>query len=115
MRLRAAINAMCKACTYDPLDRGTCAQQIACCVSNGCPLHPVRPINTAAIPIDLLAHWRLTEQDLDARAHALVVISVEPQTEVVTVTIEADSGQGGVCRNAQERSHLPESEVNTYG
>lgn len=115
MKLRSAINAMCKACTYDSLDRGTCAQQIACCISNGCPLHPVRPINTGAIPIDLLAHWRLTEQDLDDRARALVVRSAEPQSEVVAVTTVFGSGQDGVCRSAQERPYLPESEVNAYG
>jgi hypothetical protein len=115
MRLRAAINAMCKACTYDPQDRGTCAQQISCCVSNECPLHSVRPINARAIPDTLLAHWRLTARDLDARARALVVRSVEPQTEVVAVTVEVSSGQVGVCRSAHERPYLTGSEVNTYG
>jgi len=115
MRLRAAINAMCKACTYDPLDRGTCAQQISCCVSNECPLHSVRPINAGAIPDTLLAHWRLTARNLDARARALVVRSAEPQTEVVAIITAVSNAQEGGFRSSQEKPHLPEPEVNTYG
>jgi|GEM_PF-1462760 len=42
--LRAAINAKCKDCTYDPLSGGgTWREQVAQCSSVNCPLWPVRP------------------------------------------------------------------------
>jgi hypothetical protein len=41
--LRAAINAKCKDCIYDPLAGGTWLAQVAVCSSPGCPLWPVRP------------------------------------------------------------------------
>lgn len=72
MKLRQAVNAMCRACTYDPSDRGTAAQQIACCTDTRCPLHTVRPVNTKGIPLRLLEHWKLSPADLDCRARALV-------------------------------------------
>lgn len=72
MKLRSAVNAMCRSCTYDPKDRGTAAQQIACCTDTACPLHAVRPINTKEIPISLLKHWNLRVCDLDNRAMPLV-------------------------------------------
>lgn len=40
---RAAINAKCKDCTYDPLGRGTWRQQVEGCGVTGCPLYPLRP------------------------------------------------------------------------
>jgi len=72
MSLRRAINAHCRACIYDPLDYGTCAQQIACCIVANCPLHPHRPITTKAIPLELLHSYRLSPDDLDDRARVLV-------------------------------------------
>lgn len=42
--MRAAINAKCKDCNYDPLDTGTWRQQIASCNSTDCSLHPFRPM-----------------------------------------------------------------------
>ncbi len=44
MSLRAAINAKCKECIYDPIaGRGTWRQQVEACTSPRCPLYPVRP------------------------------------------------------------------------
>jgi len=72
MSLRAAINAMCKSCAYDPLDYGTCAQQIACCTNRTCELYSKRPITSKAIPIELLDRYRLSPEDLDDRARGLL-------------------------------------------
>jgi hypothetical protein len=42
--LRAAIDAFCRWCIYDPSPgEGTCAEQIRRCESRDCPLWPVRP------------------------------------------------------------------------
>jgi len=44
MSLRAAINAKCKACIYDPgSGNGGWREQVSACSSSNCPLHPVRP------------------------------------------------------------------------
>ena len=40
--LRAAINAMCRQCVYDPLAKGSCLQQIIECAIADCPLYPLR-------------------------------------------------------------------------
>ena len=46
MSLRAAINAKCKECIYDPIaGRGTWRQQVEACTSYRCPLYPVRPVS----------------------------------------------------------------------
>ncbi len=43
--LRAAINAMCKSCLYDPGNgNGGWREQIQGCPSSNCSLHPVRPM-----------------------------------------------------------------------
>jgi hypothetical protein len=48
MSLRAAINAKCKECIYDPISgRGTWRQQVEACTSRTCPLFPVRPKSVA--------------------------------------------------------------------
>ena len=87
MSLRKAINNMCKVCTYDPKDKGTCNQQIASCTIQECPLHPVRPIaRNTILPKELLDHWRIKIEDLDERARVLV----EPQNDVLTN--EKDTG-----------------------
>jgi len=87
MKMRARINAMCKTCTYDPLDRGTCAQQIACCTVKSCPLHSVRPITTKEIPFELIRGWNIDPLDLDEKARRLVPTSStcppEPQNDVL--------------------------------
>ena len=42
--LRAAINAMCKSCLYDPGNGdGAWREQVQGCSSSNCPLHAVRP------------------------------------------------------------------------
>ena len=72
MSLRKAINTKCRECTHDPLDRGSAAQQIACCTINDCPLHPVRPITATVISQQLLDHWRISIDSLCKRARPLV-------------------------------------------
>ena len=72
MSLRKAINAKCKECAHDPLDKGSAAQQIACCISTDCDLHAVRPVTCKSIPHTLLDHWHLTAEDLCERARLLV-------------------------------------------
>lgn len=44
LSMRAAINAKCKDCIYDPISRGTWREQVAGCSSTTCPLHPLRPM-----------------------------------------------------------------------
>jgi hypothetical protein len=41
--MRAAINAMCKGCIYDPAEPGNWRQQVGACQITGCPLWPLRP------------------------------------------------------------------------
>lgn len=43
MSLRAAINAFCRQCLYDPHQPGRWREQITACTSRGCPLYAVRP------------------------------------------------------------------------
>ena len=43
--MRAAINAKCKDCIYDPLSNmGTWVAQTENCPSTNCPLYPLRPV-----------------------------------------------------------------------
>lgn len=72
MSLRKAINAKCRECICDPLDAGTAAQQIACCVASHCPLHSVRPITATVIPIELLERYHVPITRLDPKARALI-------------------------------------------
>jgi len=45
LSLRAAVNAMCKSCIYDPFgSNGTWREQVQACSSANCPLHAVRPM-----------------------------------------------------------------------
>jgi len=49
--LRAAINAMCKQCIYDPKGgEGTWRQQVEACPATTCPLYPVRPVSRPKKP-----------------------------------------------------------------
>lgn len=49
LSLRAAVNAMCKSCLYDPGNgNGAWRQQVQGCSSGNCPLHPVRPLPVKA-------------------------------------------------------------------
>ena len=77
MSLRKAINAKCRQCTYDPMDIGTAAQQIAACICRDCPLHKVRPITTKQLPVSLLAAYRVDPLGLDERARGLVYPPVQ--------------------------------------
>jgi hypothetical protein len=46
--LRAAVNAKCKSCIYDPgSGNGAWREQVEACSSSNCPLHPFRPISGA--------------------------------------------------------------------
>lgn len=45
--LRAAVDAMCKGCIYDPGANGNWREQVSGCSSSSCPLHPLRPISGA--------------------------------------------------------------------
>lgn len=50
MSLRAAINAKCKECIYDPLSGlGNWRQQVTGCTAKACPLWTVRPLSSGAI------------------------------------------------------------------
>lgn len=44
---RAAVDAKCRDCAYDPLAGGTWRQQVEACTSGDCPLWPLRPKATA--------------------------------------------------------------------
>ena len=47
--LRAAIDAMCKSCLYDPGNgNGAWREQVQGCSSSNCSLHPVRPLPVKA-------------------------------------------------------------------
>jgi len=49
MSLRAAINAKCKDCIYDPKSGlGNWRQQVQSCQITGCPLWPVRPTSSGS-------------------------------------------------------------------
>lgn len=41
--LRAAINAKCRECLFDPFQPGTWRAQVEACTSPRCPLYRVRP------------------------------------------------------------------------
>lgn len=46
--LRAAIDAKCRSCIYDPAcGNGKWREQVAACSSSNCPLHSVRPRSAA--------------------------------------------------------------------
>lgn len=46
MSMRAAINAKCRDCIYDPYSGlGNWRQQVTACSSSNCPLHPFRPVS----------------------------------------------------------------------
>lgn len=46
MSMRAAINAKCRDCIYDPLAGGTWRAQTEACVDETCGLWPYRPRRT---------------------------------------------------------------------
>lgn len=97
MSLRNAINAKCRECSCDPLDAGTAAQQVACCVATDCPLHAVRPITATVIPIKLLEGYQIAPERLDAKARALVRLAPpapEPGQNDALLSTESILGAG---------------------
>jgi len=49
LSLRAAVDAKCRSCIYDPEEgNGTWREQVQACSSVNCPLHAVRPITVKA-------------------------------------------------------------------
>jgi len=59
---RSAISAKCKACIYDPADRGAWREQVAVhCVDASCALHSVRPV-----PRDCAAHGQIIPERIRA-------------------------------------------------
>ncbi len=50
---KAAIDAMCKHCIYDPFSGlGTWRQQVEFCTATGCPLWSVRPLSSRTASSD---------------------------------------------------------------
>lgn len=43
--MRAAVNAKCRECIYDPIEPGGWRQQVEACSCWGCPLYTVRPVS----------------------------------------------------------------------
>lgn len=96
MSLRQAINAKCRDCIYDPLDTGTAAQQIACCVDSHCPLHSVRPITTKIIPLRLLEAQHVTPAQLDSKARSLVRVNpIASEYGQIDRLLSTESNSGG--------------------
>ena len=50
--LKKAVEAKCKDCTYDPLDKGTWRDQVERCNVRSCALWPVRPMTVATITLN---------------------------------------------------------------
>jgi hypothetical protein len=51
--LRAAINAMCRSCIYDPVaGRGNWRQQVTACTATSCALFRIRPVSMPERELD---------------------------------------------------------------
>ena len=96
MSLRKAVNAKCRECTHDPLDKGSAAQQIACCTISDCPLHSVRPVTAKVIPQRLLDYWGISIDSLCERAKPLVKTS--PSC--------SEDGQIGPLQDAKSKTYI---------
>ena len=46
--MRQAINAMCRDCIFDPMDRGNWRQQVEACTTPSCPLFELRPVSRSS-------------------------------------------------------------------
>jgi hypothetical protein len=80
--MRKSVNTKCRQCTYDKMDKGSAAQQIAVCLDFECGLHGVRPMTASVIPVRLLDHWGIKKEQLCERAQPLVrEVEVEEETE----------------------------------
>ena len=75
--LRAAINAMCKNCLYDPGNgNGGWREQVEGCSSSNCPLHSVRPL-----PV------RARKSGQDARNGPLAPVAANDGLDALSATI----------------------------
>ena len=72
--LRAAINAKCKECIYDPHAAGTWRQQVTLCSVTGCSLFPVRPKTSAPIPEAVVDYYQVTDAEC-----AFYALSLPPE------------------------------------
>ena len=63
MSLRAAINAKCFDCIYDPAAAGTRRQQVTLCSCYSCPLWECRPATKAPIPQNVLDYYQVQPGD----------------------------------------------------
>jgi hypothetical protein len=57
MGLRAAINAKCKGCVYDPSAPGNWRQQVTCCAVKTCPLWEYRPQTSTTLPDKVRSYY----------------------------------------------------------
>ena len=77
LSLRAAIDAMCKSCLYDPGNgNGGWREQVQGCSSSNCPLHPVRPL-----PV------KVTKSGKDARNGPLPPVAANDGLDTLSATI----------------------------
>lgn len=77
LSLRAAIDAMCRSCLYDPGNgNGGWREQVEGCSSSNCPLHPVRPLPVKA-----------TKSDKDARNGSLAPVAANDGLDALSATI----------------------------
>ena len=75
MSLRKAINAMCRDCTYDPLDNGSAAQQILAARAKAAPSQSSADdsqVDTAATS----RAYKIAPAELDTQARALITPSL---------------------------------------
>lgn len=105
MSLRNAINKKYRECRHDRSDKGSAAQQIACCEIHDCPLHSVRPVTATVIPQQLLDHWHIPVYSLCERARPLVktasFCSVEGQNDQIQDTFGASKGEVPGARSTE--------------
>ena len=91
--LRKAINTKCRECIHDPLDRGSAAQQIACCTIHDCPLHSARPITAKVIPLRLLDQWGISINSLCNRARPLADTATPCSVDRQIELFEGETGE----------------------
>lgn len=60
---KAAIDAKCVDCIYDPKAAGTKFQQTSLCRCCDCPLWPTRPITKSPIPAKVLSYYGVLAGD----------------------------------------------------
>jgi len=61
--LRAAIDAKCKSCIYDPgSGNGSWREQVQACSSANCPLHPLRPLSRSKMRGDCVGLYGMGDE-----------------------------------------------------